>query len=60
MLRYNWLGCLIAGVICLVIAIVLPPYIPEPGGQLVQIFGYLAAVILIILAIAALVRGRGV
>lgn len=59
-MNFNWLGCLIAGVICLVIAIVLPPYIPEPGGQLVMIFGYLAAVILILLAILGLVRGRGV
>lgn len=56
----NWLGCLIAAVVCLLIAYFVPPYVPEPGGQLIQIIGFVAAVVLVIMAIIALVRGRGI
>ena len=60
MVRTNWVGCLIGAVVCLLIAIFVPPYIPEPGGKLIEIIGYIAAVVLFILAILGLVRGRGV
>ncbi|MFA7264862.1 MAG: hypothetical protein WC054_00880 [Candidatus Nanopelagicales bacterium] len=60
MVRTNWIGCLIGAVICLLIAIFVPPYIPAPGGSIVMIIGYIAAVVLFILAILGLVRGRGV
>lgn len=60
MVHTNWIGTLIAAVICLLIAIFVPPYVPEPGGVIIMIVGYIAAVILFILTILALVRGRGV
>lgn len=60
MVRTNWLGCLLAAVLCLLIAIFVPPYIPHPGDAIIQILGYIAAVILFILAILGLVRGQGV
>lgn len=55
----NWVGTLIGGIVCLLIAIFVPPYIPDPGGVIVQIIGYIAAVILFVLTVLHLVRGRG-
>lgn len=56
----NWLGCLIGAVVALLIAIFVPPYVPEPGGVLIQIIGYVVAVLLFVVALLALVRGRGI
>jgi hypothetical protein len=60
MLTNNWVGSLIGGVICLLIAFLVPPYLPAPASSIIYILGLIAGVILIILAIVALVRGRGV
>jgi hypothetical protein len=60
MITNNWVGSLIAAVICLLIAIFVPPYIPAPGGSIIMVIAYIAAVALFIIAILALVRGRGV
>jgi hypothetical protein len=57
MVRGNWVGCLIGGVVCILIAILLAPYIPAPGGALVAIICYIAAAVLLILAVVGLVRG---
>lgn len=60
MVRNSWVGYLIGAVVALLIAIFAPPYIPEPGGTIVAVIGYVVAVVLFILTFVALLRGRGV
>lgn len=55
----SWIGCLIGAVICALIAMILAPYIPEPGGHIVGIIAWVAAVVLVLLAVYYLVTGRG-
>lgn len=56
----NWVGLLIGAVVAILVAILLAPYIPEPGGHLVAVICYIAAAVMAVLAVVALVRGRGV
>lgn len=58
--RSNALWTLISAVIVLVVAIVVPPYLPAPLSVLLMWIGYLVAFVLFVLGIVALVRGRGV
>lgn len=53
----QWISYLVAAVVCVLIAILLAPYIPAPGSTLVAAVAYIAAVVLAILAVVALVRG---
>lgn len=57
-MRTNWVGCLIGAVVCILIAVLLAPFIPYPGGTLIAIVAYIAAAILLILCVVDLVRGR--
>lgn len=52
-----WLSYVIGAVIAVLIALLLAPLIPEPGGQIVSILAWIVAAILIILALVALLRG---
>lgn len=56
-MRGGWLGYLLAAIVCLLIAILVAPLLPYPGDVVVSIFGYIAAVVLLLLAILRLVRG---
>ena len=60
MITANWTGALIGAVVALLIAIFVPPYVPAPGGSIIQILGYIIAVVLFVVALLALLRGRGV
>ena len=53
----RWLSLLLAAVVCVVIALVLAPYIPEPGDDVVAIFAWFGAAICAVLAVIQLVRG---
>ena len=55
-----WLSYVIGAVIAVLIALLLAPLIPEPGGQIVSILAWIVAAILIILALVALLRGSRV
>lgn len=56
----GWLSYLLGAVVAVLIALLLAPIIPEPGGQLVAIIAWIVAAILAVLALVALVRGRTV
>ena len=58
-MRGNWIGCLVGAVICGLIAWLLAPYIPDPGGRIVSIIAWIGAVVLAVLAVFYLVTGRG-
>lgn len=53
----RWLSLLVAAVICIVIALVLAPYIPTPGDSLVSILAWIGAALCLVLAVVDLVRG---
>lgn len=53
----SWISYLIGAVIAVLIALLLAPYIPEPGGHIVAILAWIVAVVLIVLALVSLVRG---
>ena len=52
----RWISLLIAAAICIVIALVLAPYIPTPGDTLVAVIAWIGAAICMIYAIVLLVR----
>ena len=56
----HWLGLILGAVVCVLIALLLAPYIPDPGGQIVEILAWIGAVVLAILAVIGLVRRPGV
>jgi hypothetical protein len=53
----RWISLLIAAVVCVLIAVLLAPYIPSPGDQLVAIIAWIGAVVCAIVAVIHLVRG---
>lgn len=55
----SWIGCLIGAAICVLIALVLAPFVPDPGGHIITIIAWFGAVILAVLAIYYLVTGNG-
>jgi uncharacterized RDD family membrane protein YckC len=52
-----WVSYAIGAVVAILIAILLAPYIPDPGGEIVAIIAYIVAAILAILAVFSLIRG---
>jgi multisubunit Na+/H+ antiporter MnhE subunit len=56
----TWLSCILGAVVAALIAILLAPYIPTPGDHIVSIACWFVAVALLICALVAIVRGRGV
>lgn len=56
----TWLSYALGAVVAILIAVLLAPEIPDPGGRIVAIISYIVAAILAVLALLALVRGRGV
>lgn len=60
MVTNNWVGAFIGAAIALLVAILVPPYVPAPGGMIISVLGYVVAVVLFIVGLLALLRGRGV
>jgi predicted ABC-type exoprotein transport system permease subunit len=56
----SWLSYVIGAVIAVLIALLLAPIIPEPGGQIIAILSWIVAAILAILALVSLLRGSRV
>lgn len=52
-----WISYLIGAVVAILIALLLAPLIPDPGGHIVAIIAWIVAVVLIILGLVYLVRG---
>jgi hypothetical protein len=48
---------LLAAAVCVVVALVLAPYIPEPGGSVVAVIAWIGAALCAVLAVVQLVRG---
>ena len=55
-----WLSYIVGAVVAVLIALLLAPLIPEPGGQIVSVLAWICAAILAILALVALLRGSRV
>lgn len=55
-----WLSYVVGCVIAILIALLMAPIIPEPGGQIVSVLAWVCAAVLAILALVALVRGSRV
>ena len=53
-----WLSYVLGAVVAVLIALLLAPLIPEPGGQIVAVISWIAAALLAILALVSLFRGR--
>jgi hypothetical protein len=56
----HWIGLLIGAVVAALVAILLAPLVPEPGGQIISVVAWIVCVLLVVLALVSLVRGRGV
>jgi len=56
----HWLGLILGAVVCVLIALLLAPYIPDPGDSIVAILAWIGAAVLAILAVISLVRRPGV
>ena len=56
----RWLACFLGAIVCVLVALLLAPYIPDPGDAIVAICAWIAAAVLAVLGLVALVRGRGV
>lgn len=52
----TWLSYIIGAVIAALIALLLAPYIPQPGGHIVAIIGWVVCVILVVLGLISLIR----
>jgi hypothetical protein len=55
-MRGSWLGYLLGAVVCLLIALLLAPYIPAPGDHIVSILAWIGAAVCAVLAVVGLVR----
>lgn len=55
-----WLSYVLGAIVAVLIALLLAPLIPEPGGQIVTIIAWIVAAILVVLALVALLRGSRV
>jgi hypothetical protein len=55
-----WLSYALGALIAVLIAWLIAPLIPEPGGQVVAIIAWVVAAILVVLALVALLRGSRV
>lgn len=53
----RWIALLLGAVVCILVAILLAPYIPEPGALVVQLVSYIGAVVCVVLAVLHLTRG---
>lgn len=53
----RWLSMLLAAAVCVVVALVLAPYIPEPGGAIVAVIAWIGAAVCAVLTVVYLVRG---
>lgn len=53
----RWLSLLLGAVICVVVALVLAPYLPEPGASVVAVIAWIGAAVCAVLAVLHLVRG---
>ena len=53
-----WLSYTLGCVIAILVALLLAPLIPSPGDQIVQVIAWCATVLLAILALVSLFRGR--
>lgn len=51
-------GYLLGAVVAVLVALLLAPLIPEPGGSIVAVVSWIVAAILALLGVVALVRGR--
>jgi uncharacterized protein YacL len=60
MVATNWVSTLIGAVIALLIAILVPPYLPHPADTIISILAWIVCVILFVLTLVSLLRGRGV
>lgn len=56
-MRTDWIGAAVAGVVCLLIAILVPPYTPDPISTIIMVIGYVFAAILFVVALLKLLRG---
>jgi len=54
------LSYVLGSVIAVLIALLLAPLIPEPGGHIVSILAWVVAAVLVVLALVALLRGSRV
>lgn len=52
----RWLALLLAAVVCVLVALVLAPYIPHPGDTIVAVFAWFGAVACAVLALVQLIR----
>lgn len=52
----QWATYLIGAVVAALVAILLAPLVPEPGGHIVAIVAWIVCVVLILLGLLALVR----
>ena len=55
-----WLSYCVGAVIAVLIALLLAPVIPEPGGHIIAVIAWVVAAILAVLALVALLRGSRV
>lgn len=55
-----WLSYFLGAVVAVLVALLLAPYIPDPGGHIVSVIAWIVAVVLVVLGLVALVRGRGI
>jgi hypothetical protein len=56
----TWASYLIGAVIAVVIAVLVAPLIPAPGGSAVAVIAWVVAAILVVLALVSLIRRPGV
>ena len=54
----SWLSYFLGALIAALVAIFLAPIIPSPGDQICVIIAWIVCVILVVLGLVALFRGR--
>ena len=52
----TWLSYILGAVIAALVAILLAPLIPDPGGRIVAIVAWIVCVLLAVLGLVALIR----
>lgn len=55
----RWAACLIGAVVCILVALWLAPLVPAPAGAIVSVLAWIGAVVLLVMAVLALMTGRG-
>lgn len=51
-----WLSYLLGAVVAALVAILLAPLIPAPGGQIVAVVAWIVCAVLVVLGLVALIR----